>query len=217
MSVSMKPGETALTVMLREPYSRASVFERPRRADFESEYRPGRRCHLADDAREEDHPAGSWRIIVLMAARAQASAPFNVDREDPIDVLFLHAKEEPIDGDAAVGDEDVEATESFGDLRDGLLARPPCRRRRSDRFGLAALGFDGGDGLLRLFFAAHIGEDDVRALRRECLPPSRARYHAKPPVTIATLPLNENMAFNPLQQGTKVPSRSTRRRSRSRP
>jgi hypothetical protein len=77
MSVSMNPGATALTVIPRDAYSRASVFVMPSSAAFVAAYAACPAFPISPTTldRNTTRPARA-RIITLIAARAQASAPF---------------------------------------------------------------------------------------------------------------------------------------------
>ena len=119
MSVSMKPGATTLTVMLRDAYSRAIELGRA------EERRLGRGvgrlpdvAHLADDARHEDDPAPAAAHHAPARGAGAGDGAADVGRPELLEVLVLEAQEQAVDGDAGVGDEDVELAVALDDAVD---------------------------------------------------------------------------------------------------
>jgi hypothetical protein len=104
MSVSMKPGATALTVMFEQPALRRGVVGL---ADV---------APLADDRRDVHDPA----VVVLDHVRQRGlgheEGAREVDREDLVPVLVVHLEHRLVDRDAGVVDEHVEPAVTVDDL-----------------------------------------------------------------------------------------------------
>ena len=129
MSVAMKPGATALTVMPRAANSRAAGL---READDAGLRRRvvglAGVAHEADDGRDVDDAAGAFLEHDLRHGLRDMDHALEVRIEDGGEIFFLHAHEKAVARDACVIDEDVDRTER---LRDRLAPSPrPLPRRR---------------------------------------------------------------------------------------
>ncbi len=117
MSVSMKPGATALTVMPREPTSRARDL---READDAGLGRgvvglPGV-AHGADHRGDVDDAALRAFIMPRRHGLAMRNSRVQIGVDHRVPLLILHAHEQVVAGDAGVVDQDGRCAE-LGDIR----------------------------------------------------------------------------------------------------
>jgi len=114
MGVSMKPGATALTVMLREAISMAIAFVRADQAGLLLRRNsPGQRCPFCatTEAILMMRPARA-RIMVASACWMQKVAPV-IRSNDDFPVVLLHTKREAVAGDCGVVHENIQTGRIF--------------------------------------------------------------------------------------------------------
>ena len=171
MSVSMKPGATALTVMSRDAYSRASVLASAEQRGLRR--RVGRLpgvAHLADDARQEDHAPVCGRASSPWSRRARSeNAPPTLTRELRSMSSSLRRSRRPSMA--------IPALATRMSRRPSRLATAAMASSEAfgvgdveaDDLGLAAAGHDAVGDFSGLRLALHVVHDDVRPLLGERL------------------------------------------------
>ena len=122
MSVSMKPGATAFTVMLREPISWASALVSPIRPGFGRDIIGlARIASFADHRGDIDDPAPALRIMPESTCWMARERARQVGLDHRVPVVGLHAQGETVARDGGVVDQNVDAAELFRDFRERLF------------------------------------------------------------------------------------------------
>lgn len=166
-SVSVKPGESAFTVTKRGPSSR----ERTRTncdGSFAAEIKGGLgEEHLGSTGGNRDDTATVAHAPRRFLKREEGA--FGIGAEDVVEVGFGGLDQRLYDGDADIGDDDVNRAH----LLLGFIEQPANVGSNGDigpnGDGLAAILADGGNGFLGGFLVADIIDDHGRAVCREPL------------------------------------------------
>ena len=187
MSVSMNPGATTFTVMLRD-----ADLARQRLAEADQ---PGLRrrvvglagvAHLADHRADGDDPAAALLQHRLQRRLAEGEGRGQVGGDDLVPVGALHAQHQLVAGDAGVADQDVEAAVAGDDVGDDRRGGGAVGHVEGHGLGAAARGRDLVDRGLRVGAARRRRPPARRA------PPARSRSSRpmprEAPVTSATCP-----------------------------
>src|SRR5690606_21864368 len=120
-----------------------------------------------DDARHEhDSPRPSAHHRLDRGTRRRDRAA-QVDRENAFEIFVAQPNQKAIDGNARVGDQDVEPAVALCNLGDALLDLRGVRNVELDGFGASAALFHGAHRIASLRFAVRVGQHHTRTVPRE--------------------------------------------------